>query len=82
MTTANYGLDEMLRRFDPNGENWYSLQPTELRPYRSTIFAPTIVESVLYGVAGGLSGKARIGVVIGGWLVGSAANIVENRLRR
>lgn len=81
MTGANYTLDSIARKFDENGQRWYSINPTSIGPYRSTIFAPNIVETMAYSVAGGLqlNGKARVGLVAGGWVLGRVANIVVER---
>lgn len=79
ITAGNYALDQALRTADPNANAWYSLRATESRPYNSTIFAPTITESVGYGaafMANGLSGRARLGVVAGSWVVGRLSNLL------
>lgn len=83
ISAGNYGLDQVMREADPDGKAWYSLNPTTSRPYTSTIFAPTMTESAGYGaacLARGLSGRARMGVVAGSWVVGRIANALEDKL--
>ncbi len=84
MTAGTYGIDEMARKYDPNGEKWYSLAPTERNPYHSTIFAPTLVENVAYGLTGAISlaGKPRFGMLATGWLLGRVTNVIDNKFRR
>lgn len=85
ITAANYALDQALTAADPKGESWYSLGPTEGKPYNSTIFAPTIVESVGYGLAYGLRGigpRGTAAIVAGSWTVGRLSNVLEHRLSK
>lgn len=79
ITAGNYALDQALKAADPKAEAWYSLRATESRPYNSTIFAPTLTESVGYGaalMANRLSGRARLGVVAGSWVAGRLSNLL------
>lgn len=79
ITAGNYALDQTLKAVDPKANAWYSLHATESRPYNSTIFAPTVTESVGYGaalMANRLSGRARFGVVAGSWVVGRLSNLL------
>lgn len=80
MTGINYALDETVRSHDPESKSWMSLAPSVQAPYRSSIFAPTLIESVGYGLAGGLRGAPLAGVVATSWVVGRAANYLTTKV--
>lgn len=67
----NYSFDQALTLNDPKAEAWYSTGKG------STIFAPTMIESIWYGAGmgiPGLNGRTRLAIIGSSWVLGRAAN--------
>ncbi len=76
MALINHNLDQFMSTKE---DKWYSLAPAQRNSCANTIFAPTYSESLVYGVAGSMSGRARIATIAGGWMLGRAVNFYEKK---